>query len=1198
MANIVKHKYKYRYNLLLKIICVALLSFQNFVIKSQNKALQIGGINSNSNNNNNNPYEGSLDQVYELNHSLNLNTNGVIYDMDYDKENEVYIIAGNFTSVGGIARNNLAVINKDLTLNNDPKFSILNSIGFNGPVNSVVFYKIPNTGNIIYPFPYKVFFGGEFTQISINGNVINKNYLGVLNQNFFSGNLQLSGWNPDPDSKVSDIIVNNDTLLVVGEFNGINTSSNFILSEYIVAFNAVNNTLINNYPLIASTGGTHIWNDIEVVNSQIYLSGNNGVKPMNANGSIDNNFQSTYYQHAPCCVSAATKKIKRLNDSMIVASHFSWLANTIDILNINENYHPPAGNTSSFNRAAETYKDKYIYVYSDYALRCWRITDTTRRWTNYQIKTIWTPSGFNDVRDNNSDPDKHIFRIENRLFISVKGEIDDNYTGLKIYCLEPMDVETFQVFNSTVCAGQDSVLYVVNKVDYATEYKWEYSGTGMLVYQDNGLQPLDTLTPTSSHLASDSIYVKFDANFTPGLLTVTAMSECGVPSKPYSASIASNPLPQITTIPDTTLNCLRDTIVLQGSSSTPNVTYTWHPNTLNAVSGTTDTINNIGEYVFEVKDVIGCSSFDTVKVTLDTVSPIASPIPLPHYIDCANPTRNLLGSSNNPNDSIYWSFNNQYYSNPILASVPTANYRLIVLNKINGCADSSQAIVLGNNSTPPNIEIQGYPNYTQTSFIDTLTCVNDTLNFTVISNTPNAVTNWTSADSTQLLGNQIEITETSTYYILATDTSNGCKTFKTVLVDVDTVKPIPLIFPNQNSTLNCSYDSISIIGGSPSGNTNSYWTGPNGYTSSNPAVITTPGIYTVNVTSINNGCMSYDSTEIIYSPTINVDIGNDSTVCNQQAITFETTIEGINGGLNYLWNNGSTDSLSSYVSGVDSLVIVEVFGNNNCYGTDTAYINIPPYPDVQIASFKPCGADSDGQIVVLPISGWTPFQYSIDNGINFNTSGVFNNLTFGNYSLTVLDSLNCTYNFSASITDTSNLPSPMFLVQTYNFSSDTVILVDVSVPPTDSNQWFFPANIQLIDSSNIAPVIVLPDTGSYPVTMRGFYGSCSVDLTKTIYAIDYDTTYANATNANGIKSMLIYPNPNSGNFTVEVEFYKKQQAIITIQDISGNNYFYNQYGEVDNITENITLNNVINGTYILKIISEFDSRYITFIITQ
>ena len=67
---------------------------------------------------------------------------------------------------------------------------------------------------------------------------------------------------------------------------------------------------------------------------------------------------------------------------------------------------------------------------------------------------------------------------------------------------------------------------------------------------------------------------------------------------------------------------------------------------------------------------------------------------------------------------------------------------------------------------------------------------------------------------------------------------------------------------------------------------------------------------------------------------------------------------------------------------------------------------------------------------------------------------------------------------------------------------------------------------------------------------------------------------------------------------ITIDFYKKQQAVITVQDISGNSYFYNQYGEVDTINEYISLSNVINGTYILKIVSEFDSRYITFIVTQ
>jgi len=117
--------------------------------------------------------------------------------------------------------------------------------------------------------------------------------------------------------------------------------------------------------------------------------------------------------------------------------------------------------------------------------------------------------------------------------------------------------------------------------------------------------------------------------------------------------------------------------------------------------------------------------------------------------------------------------------------------------------------------------------------------------------------------------------------------------------------------------------------------------------------------------------------------------------------------------------------------------------------------------------------------------------------------------------------------------------------------------------------------------------------------MNAFFGTCLVELTKPIYAALFDSTNANHYNQNGIKTIGLYPNPTSGNFTVTVEFYKTQRAAMVVQDMIGNTYVFNEYDETLTISQDIFLDlSVLDGTYVLKLISEFDSAYITFILAR
>jgi len=86
--------------------------------------------------------------------------------------------------------------------------------------------------------------------------------------------------------------------------------------------------------------------------------------------------------------------------------------------------------------------------------------------------------------------------------------------------------------------------------------------------------------------------------------------------------------------------------------------------------------------------------------------------------------------------------------------------------------------------------------------------------------------------------------------------------------------------------------------------------------------------------------------------------------------------------------------------------------------------------------------------------------------------------------------------------------------------------------------------------------------------------------------------------SNGIKTLALYPNPNNGTFTVNVEFYNKQNASIQIWDISPTKYFQQNFIDRAVITLPISLPQLVNGTYLLRVIGEYNAKHLNFIISH
>ncbi|GHV23549.1 hypothetical protein AGMMS49959_16920 [Planctomycetales bacterium] len=194
---------------------------------------------------------------------------------------------------------------------------------------------------------------------------------------------------------------------------------------------------------------------------------------------------------------------------------------------------------------------------------------------------------------------------------------------------------------------------------------------------------------------------------------------------------------------------------------------------------------------------------------------------------------------------------------------------------------------------------------------------------------------------------QNTVTQHGTYTV--TITSNLCNKIEIHSITIDAEIVYPNVFITSNSTeLTCYEPTIELIatgGGSYLWNTSE--------TTSNINV-TTPGIYSVTVTTPANGCTAttdYEITQDISSPSdvsITSDDANNELTCSTTSITLTAS-----GGTTYLWSTGEiTNSIT--ISQPDTYTVTAI-GANGCYSSSTSVEsivitqNITP-PTVNISS--------------------------------------------------------------------------------------------------------------------------------------------------------------------------------------------------------------------------------------------------------
>jgi large repetitive protein len=186
------------------------------------------------------------------------------------------------------------------------------------------------------------------------------------------------------------------------------------------------------------------------------------------------------------------------------------------------------------------------------------------------------------------------------------------------------------------------------------------------------------------------------------------------------------------------------------------------------------------------------------------------------------------------------------------------------------------------------------------------------------------------------------------------------------------------------------------------------------------------GIYTVTATD-DNGCTAINSVTITQPATITATIANQTNVNCFANSNGAVQINAGNGIAPYTFNlNGTAQGSNSFTNlsaGAYNITVSDALG---CRTFVPITITQPSALAASLISSidASCNGESDGELSILATnSGTSPYQYSMD-GLIFQNSGVFSNLSAGNYNVTVRDANNC----SVSVPATINEPAAINLV--------------------------------------------------------------------------------------------------------------------------------------------------------------------------
>lgn len=290
----------------------------------------------------------------------------------------------------------------------------------------------------------------------------------------------------------------------------------------------------------------------------------------------------------------------------------------------------------------------------------------------------------------------------------------------------------------------------------------------------------------------------------------------------------------------------------------------------------------------------------------------------------------------------------------------------------------------------------------------------------------------------------------------------------------------------------------------------------------------------------------------------------------------------------YEWNTGAT---TATISNLDSgRYWYTVKDANGCFDTDTIVLD---QPDTLLLNL---GADRvkciDQKIRLdATVSTTQTLNYSWTGPLGiFATTPKVAITNPGTYHVAVSNSRGCVLRDTIEVTTIDSVINTDYVVSTQAYVNESVHLINISKPKTDSVKWIVPSlgnTIRVLQQNNSKCELIFADTGRYEVTMRAYFSSgCIEDSTKAIHVLRRDGNILGGQSNAFLKVYaVIYPNPNNGTFKVDLEFSEITSARLRLINTLNNVMIDDRQivGAKDYLLDYNLGSGQVSGTYILVI---------------
>lgn len=476
-----------------------------------------------------------------------------------------------------------------------------------------------------------------------------------------------------------------------------------------------------------------------------------------------------------------------------------------------------------------------------------------------------------------------------------------------------------------------------------------------------------------------------------------------------STTVETNTAPPNVAANGGQITCNNSNVNLSGSSTTPNVSYSWTgPNGFTSTQQNPN-VSTQGTYLLTVTNPAnGCTANDDAEVVQNLAEPQASA--QGGTLTCVATSINLSGSSTTPGATLIWTGPNGFSSNQQNPAVNTAGNYLLTVTGTNGCTQTATGVVLQNTAQPTaNAGPNGVLNCNANEVV---------LNGTNSSNGSQFSYNWTTTDGNIVSGATTQtptVNEDGTYALLVTNSANGCTS--TSSTSVVQSPPVTADISAQTNIL-CNGDATGAATAAGSGGNGNYsYAWSTGATTASVSNLSA-GNYTVIVTD-GEGCDESKTVAITQPDEL---LANASTAAqsapgvNDGSATANPT--GGAGNYSYQWSNGmTTQTISGLAPGNYSVIVTD---GNGCQETQTVTVNV--FGCAVSANISgndvSCNGSTDGSATIQLENAATPQTFAWSTGAQTQT---ISDLAPGAYTVSATDGNGCEVVASVEIDEPSVL---------------------------------------------------------------------------------------------------------------------------------------------------------------------------------